>query len=223
MPQGALLSILVAHMVLPSFDNQLVDHFPHREERELSEHYFGYSIKSQWTPQFTADVLPGTWWWDPNWWTVKLTSAPLLLFAQGEQQNGNPFSLFPVLVSYPTLINGLGTLGPVQLFLSQSEEFTQNSEHWTKFSNLIPHESVILWCEAERTPAQVAQSSCGYPSPGSGQGQAGGDLEQPEKMSLPMGFKVSSKSKHSVDLRFWANVNVGKKQNCGKCGARWVW
>jgi len=40
MPQGPLLSFLVAHMLLPSLDNQLVDIFPCEGESELSEHYF---------------------------------------------------------------------------------------------------------------------------------------------------------------------------------------
>lgn len=40
MPQGLLLSVLVAYKLLLSLDNQLVVVLPHKGESELSEHYF---------------------------------------------------------------------------------------------------------------------------------------------------------------------------------------
>lgn len=42
MPQGPLLSVLVARMLLLSLDNQLVDVLLHKGESELSEHHFPY-------------------------------------------------------------------------------------------------------------------------------------------------------------------------------------
>lgn len=55
MPQAPLLSILVARVLLPSLDNQLIEVLPYKGESELSEHCFcACQFSGNRIPQFIA-------------------------------------------------------------------------------------------------------------------------------------------------------------------------
>ena len=132
MPQGPLSSVLVAHMLLPSLDNQLVDVLPYEGESELSEHYFHYYwFSMNWIPQFTIDVLPSTWWQELKWHTVKLTSAGVARFPWGKEQDGDLSTFcYHHCLSHPNKWAwDTRATSPVQLYLSHSRELTlQNTE-----------------------------------------------------------------------------------------------